>query len=341
MNTPLVSILITTYNQESYIAETLEGVLMQKVAFDYEIVIGEDCSTDRTLEVCRAYAARYPQIVLIENNPNKGLLLNYFDTLLQCKGKYIADCAGDDVWIDPHKLQRQVELLESDKEVVMVHTNWQNRIESRGEVVHNMFEHYWGKSRKVVEGNEMIPTQLTSVAPFALISSSCYRRESIVAFYHQYTHLFRDRRFLCEDVQLIFASLWLGKVVYQPEETTSYRVVDNSVSNVHDVAKNCRFSQSMLLLKSTIISEFTLSSPLLSGYYQEPFALACTYACKLKRRTPLLKAIVILSKYNISLSFANKIKYTLLMPVPLFKIVVAGYTWANNIYKKFKKARGV
>lgn len=340
MNTPLVSILVTTYNQEQYIAQTLEGILMQAVTFDYEIVIGEDCSTDHTRAVCREYAARYPQIVLIENNPNKGLLHNYFDTLLQCKGNYIADCAGDDVWIDPHKLQRQVDLLENDSEVVMVHTNWQNRIECTGEVEHNRFEHFWGRNRNKVEGCEMIPIQLTCVAPFLLVSSACYRRDSIVAFYHQHTHLFRDKRFYCEDVQLIFASLRQGKVAYLPQETTSYRVLDNSVSNALDIAKNCRFSLSMLQLRLAIANEFAIATPLLSSYYQAQFALACTYACKLQSRTPLLKAIILLDSNNISLSFTNKMKRALLAPPSLFKIVVMGYTCANRVYKKIKR-RGV
>lgn len=338
MNTPLVSILITTYNQEAYIAETLEGVLMQEVVFDYEIVIGEDCSTDHTRAVCREYAARYPQIVLIENNPNKGLLHNYFDSLLQCKGKYIADCAGDDTWIDPHKLQRQVELLESDEEVIMVHTNWQNRIEDTGEVIPNMFEHYWGKTRQAIEGSEMIATHLTCVPPFALVSSSCYRREPIVAFYHQHTQLFRDRRFYCEDVQLIFASLLLGKVVYQPQETTSYRVLESSVSNSPNIAKMSKFALSILQLRLTIAKEFNLSDPLLDSYYQEEFGVSCWYyAWKLQRRRHLLKSIVIFRHFQVPLSLKNRIRCALLAPLPLFKLSTSCYLFTRSIYRMLKR----
>ena len=96
---PLVSVLVATYNQEKYIAQTLDCILMQQCSFEFEIIIGEDCSTDKTREICLEYQAKYPdQIVLCLNEYNKGLLDNYFDIFLKTKGKYIADCGGDDYW---------------------------------------------------------------------------------------------------------------------------------------------------------------------------------------------------------------------------------------------------
>jgi glycosyltransferase involved in cell wall biosynthesis len=109
-----VSACIITYNQEDYIVQCLEGVLSQIVDFDYEIVIGEDKSTDGTLAICKKYAFEYPdKIKLIERPINLGMIGNWFDTLKNCEGKYIAICEGDDYWTDPLKLQKQVDFLEA------------------------------------------------------------------------------------------------------------------------------------------------------------------------------------------------------------------------------------
>ncbi|MCS7029797.1 MAG: glycosyltransferase [Bacteroidia bacterium] len=109
----LVSVHMVTYNHEPFIREAIEGVLKQKTSFQYELLIGEDCSTDRTLEICKEYALKYPHIIKLHaREKNMGMVPNFYDLLLKCKGKYVAFCEGDDVWIDEYKLQKQVEFLE-------------------------------------------------------------------------------------------------------------------------------------------------------------------------------------------------------------------------------------
>ena len=89
----LISVVVCTYNQEDTIARTLDSILMQQCHVPYEIIIGEDCSTDQTLSVCEAYASKFPdKIRLIANKPNKGIIDNYFDCILASNGQYIADC---------------------------------------------------------------------------------------------------------------------------------------------------------------------------------------------------------------------------------------------------------
>ncbi|MBX6362195.1 MAG: glycosyltransferase, partial [Acidobacterium ailaaui] len=110
----IVSVLMITYNHERYIAQAIDSVLMQKTNFDYEIVIGEDCSTDRTREIVIEYKAKYPdKINLLLREKNVGMIPNFIDTLKACTGKYIALLEGDDYWTDPYKLQRQVDFLEA------------------------------------------------------------------------------------------------------------------------------------------------------------------------------------------------------------------------------------
>ncbi|WP_010663466.1 glycosyltransferase family 2 protein [Marinilabilia salmonicolor] len=114
---PLVSVWMITYNHESYIAKAIEGVLMQKTNFLFQLVIGDDNSTDNTASIIRNFKLRYPKIIkAAHNNPNLGMIPNMIKTLEKCTGKYIAMCEGDDYWTDPNKLQKQVDFLESHPE---------------------------------------------------------------------------------------------------------------------------------------------------------------------------------------------------------------------------------
>jgi len=111
---PLVSVCIITYNQEHYIAQCITGALEQQADFEYEIVIGEDHSTDGTAEICEEFAARFPEkIRLIKRPENLGMIGNWMDTIQSCTGKYVALCEGDDYWDYAHKLQKQVDFLEA------------------------------------------------------------------------------------------------------------------------------------------------------------------------------------------------------------------------------------
>ena len=111
---PLVSVCMTTYNHEKFISQAIESVLCQRTTFGVEVVIGEDCSTDKTLEICRRYEAQYPDRVrVIASKNNIGMHANYRRTIEACRGKYVAMCDGDDWFTDENKLQIQVEELEN------------------------------------------------------------------------------------------------------------------------------------------------------------------------------------------------------------------------------------
>ena len=104
---PLISVCMTTYNHAPYLRQAVESVLSQQTSFDFELVLGEDCSTDLTAEICREYAAKYPgRVRLVTGDRNVGWRANYRRTFDACRGKYVAYCDGDDWWTDPCKLQR-------------------------------------------------------------------------------------------------------------------------------------------------------------------------------------------------------------------------------------------
>jgi glycosyltransferase involved in cell wall biosynthesis len=107
-----VGIKMLTYNHGSYIAQAIEGVLMQKVNFKIKLYIGDDCSTDNTYEIVESYKAKYPEIIeCYSNKENLGVSENSAKLQSMLKGKYIAFCEGDDYWVDPLKLAKQHAIL--------------------------------------------------------------------------------------------------------------------------------------------------------------------------------------------------------------------------------------
>lgn len=120
----MVSVDMITYNHEKYIRDAIEGVLMQKTNFNFELVIGEDCSTDSTRSLCIEYKNKYPDIIKLKiHDKNIGMQQNGNENALACSGKYIAICEGDDFWTDPYKLQKQVDILEGNPKLIAVVTN--------------------------------------------------------------------------------------------------------------------------------------------------------------------------------------------------------------------------
>lgn len=118
---PMVSIGMTVYNQENYVGKAIESILAQKVNFTYEIVIAEDCSTDRTREIVKEYARRYPtKIRLILQEKNVGLKAQSAMLRRVCNGVYRTHLEGDDYWLTTDKLQKQVDFLEKNRDYIAV-----------------------------------------------------------------------------------------------------------------------------------------------------------------------------------------------------------------------------
>lgn len=112
-----VSVHMLAYNHEPFIAQAIESVLMQKVNFDFELVIGEDCSTDNTRAIVKAYQQRYPDTIrLFLREQNMGAIQNDVALYFACRGQYIAWLEGDDYWITTDKLQKQVDFLDDHPE---------------------------------------------------------------------------------------------------------------------------------------------------------------------------------------------------------------------------------
>jgi len=123
--TPLVSVHMLAYNHADYLAEAIEGVVCQVCDFEFELLIGEDASSDKTLDIALAYQRRYPQCIrVIYSAKNVGIRDNSRRLLAASRGEFVAYCEGDDYWCSESKLARQVSLIAKRPSVGMVHGDW-------------------------------------------------------------------------------------------------------------------------------------------------------------------------------------------------------------------------
>lgn len=237
---PKVSVIITTYNQADTIGEALESVINQKCAFDYEIIIGEDASTDGTRAVCEQYAARFPEMIrLMPKAPNKGLIDNFYDCIEAARGEYITDCAGDDTWISDRKLELMARLLDTNPDANVVFSDWMIHNVSTGEshLASALGNNLLGRNA-IVPGDLILKSTLNHIdsLPYNL-SASMYRRADVISALGSSPDMVRNRDFGCEDLPLIAALATRGGGIYLDIPTLRYNIRDNSISNNSDILK--------------------------------------------------------------------------------------------------------
>lgn len=131
----LISVVIPSYNRADTVGQTIESILAQKVEADIEIVIGDDCSTDNAREVLLKYKEQYPDTIkLLFHEQNMGLGANWATCVKACKGKYICNCDNDDYWHNEHKLQIQLDYMESHPKCNICITNHRTHNRTTGEI---------------------------------------------------------------------------------------------------------------------------------------------------------------------------------------------------------------
>lgn len=146
---PLVSVIMTTYNHAPYVSKAIEGVLNQETNFDYELIIGEDCSTDGTKEIVKNYYEEHSETIrLFLNAKNIGGKQNVMITERACQGKYLAYCEGDDYWHNPKKLQKQIDYLRSHPECGLVFSD---------------YDCFFAKNRKIIKNYRRTNRKLRNI----------------------------------------------------------------------------------------------------------------------------------------------------------------------------------
>ena len=132
---PLVSIVIPSYNRAGTVSQTIDSIINQQCNFDFEIIIGDDCSTDNAREILLAYQIKYPEkLKLLFYDENIGLGANWATCIKQCRGQYIANCDNDDYWHNPHKMQLQIDFLEKNLQYGICHTDFRKHNRTTGKI---------------------------------------------------------------------------------------------------------------------------------------------------------------------------------------------------------------
>jgi glycosyltransferase involved in cell wall biosynthesis len=138
----ILSVCMITYNHQNYIQQAIDSILLQKTNFDYELIIVNDCSTDKTNEIISdnlLIEEKRKIIKYICNDKNIGPSRNIVKAIQNCHGRYVAFCEGDDFWPDPYKLQKQVDFLEMNSDFGMVYTG-ANIVDHSGRLIYTSNE---------------------------------------------------------------------------------------------------------------------------------------------------------------------------------------------------------
>ena len=227
---PLVSVCMTTYNHEKFISQAIESVLCQRTTFGVEVVIGEDCSTDNTLAICRQYEAQYPDRVrVIASKNNIGMHANYRRTIEACRGKYIAMCDGDDWFTDENKLQIQVEQLENSC-AAMCYTRSERRGEDGSSAIYPE-----GRLHSSI-GDMLILNTAENCTTLAL-------KSKILKYYGEVKP--QTKGWLTDDLPMWLWFAATQKIVAIDRVTAVHRVLATSVSHSHKWNKQLDFCYSL------------------------------------------------------------------------------------------------
>lgn len=223
----MVSVFCTVYNHEKYIKDTLEGFVKQKTQFKYEVLINDDCSTDKSAQIIQSYAEKYPDIIKPifqrENQYQQGINILKKFLLPLAKGKYIAMCEGDDYWISNNKLQKQVEYMEENPKCTFCFTN--GIIKNNIKASERIFIPYKKQDAKYITENGNYDLEMINKLSFLPTCSFLFPKKNYELFPEAYW-----RKSFGNDRKITLYSTALGYAHFIDEATCCYNYgVPNSL----------------------------------------------------------------------------------------------------------------
>lgn len=224
--TPVVSVLMTAYNHEKYIAEAIEGVLAQQTDFPFELIIGEDCSSDNTRSIVLDYQKRYPNIIrILFSDRNISAFHNSNRIFKKARGEFVAYCEGDDYWHDKRKLNKQVDYMRNHLDVSLIHSDYDWLIHSFGSW--RVIKAWNRRRRRVVPEGDVFASLLTDM--FVRTCTMMGRRALLK---EHYDSMFRTLKNPVGDWPIVLHMAWLGNVGYIDESLATYRRSMGSMTNI-------------------------------------------------------------------------------------------------------------
>ena len=247
----LLTVCIITYNHVNFIQQAIEGVLLQKVNFKFEIIIADDFSTDGTREIIIDYGEKYPDLIsLILQPKNVGPLKNWIELIKAPKSKYIAYFEGDDYWTDSNKLQKQVDFLESNLDFVLCYHNTYI-------LVNESFQEDYFKDKKI-----------SKISCYNdLLCFGNYMQTSSVVFVNKLKLFPFEKKIYLNDYILWFWISQFGKIYRFDENMSVYRIssgiwsildkrkqIIHTLNSLHEAMKIVKNESDIIILNNRIES---------------------------------------------------------------------------------------
>lgn len=223
-----LSVAMITYNQEKYIGQAIESILAQTVEFEYEVVIGEDCSTDRTRDIIIEFQRRYPdRIKPVLRDHNVGAMRNFVETIEACQGEYLALLEGDDYWTATDKLQTQVDFLDAHPECAICCGRVRAQYEPGAENLDFKWDVYPGRAAGPYTIEDLLKDNFVTTCTTVL-------RRRLVGQFPKW--IFEMK---LADWPLCAMVARYGKIQLMDEFLAVYRIHPNSTwSSLHDTARS-------------------------------------------------------------------------------------------------------
>jgi glycosyltransferase involved in cell wall biosynthesis len=317
---PLVSVHLLTYNHAKFIAQSIESVVNQQTSFPFEIVIGDDHSTDGTSQIVDLYAAQYPDLIkVVRGKTNGGPQPNSIRILENSQGKYMAALEGDDYWIDPLKLQKQADFMEQNPDFAICFTN------TRVEFFENNEEPYLLNTNIEKDVFELKDLIAETEVWFMGTATLFYTMSSIFPV-QPWFHKTKSG-----DIPMIMLAARHGKIKYLPDVTAAYRRHAAGASNT-DHKDDAKFLENRIMMYTNLDKD--------TGYkFHDKFKrnLGGWYYLLLNSkqyRGLYFKKLGIATKY-VSLMYPN---------IPHLKLVLRDHiipTWVMEITRKIRRALGM
>lgn len=302
VNAPLVSVNMITFNHEHYIAQAIEGVINQKTDFPFELIIGEDCSTDCTRDIVLQYQQKYPTVirVLISQN-NVGAHKNTRRVHASCRGRYIAFCEGDDCWHNPSKLQIQIEHLENNPAVGLVHAD----VDRYDTATNVRIENFHKDRRKLYAHSNLLNSMI--VNEYVVETCTAVVRKSLLDEVYKTCNYEFSEIFLMGDVQTWIEIANRSEIKYFEESFATRNLLPESVCRSNDVAKQIRFAKSAMIMHLHYADKYGgKDALLLKTEIVRSFSNSLIKSAFLKKRPGLTKeTFQIIKKYRVPFNLSN------------------------------------
>ena len=233
----MISVIVCTYNQEQYLSQALDSIIMQKCTEPYEILIGDDCSTDATGKIAEEYQSRYPKIVrVIRPDKNGGASLNMVRLMQAAKGEYLMICDGDDYWLRDDMMQIYVDMFASHLEVGMICAKAKKYIQENG-----AFEGTLG----YVGAEDLMPMLRDSKDVAA--PTIAFRRDLMLKCISD-SQWYIDNNYFYDSIMAYWFA-YNSKIKFIDEKVAVYRVLANSACHADDLTKSAEYERRYFAVK--------------------------------------------------------------------------------------------